>query len=252
MARTFGGSTAHQLSAAASPFTTGGPLTMACWFRGNPANSVGQGLMTLDGGAGASAVYRLTYQSNVAGDPLRAQTLNGASSSFCDTSTGVTDNDWHHAAGAWSSTNQPRVWLNGGSKGSSATTLAFPSPTVIRLGAWANAGSVIQPLDGALAWPSIWNVELSDAEIAALAAGAHPLTIRPANIVAFWPLTGSSDAGEVDIVGGYDLSETGTVGTAESPLVAIDGPIFSIYTPTAGGGATIPIFHRHYARMKAA
>ena len=43
---------------------------------------------------------------------------------------------------------------------------------------------------GDLAEAAVWNVALTDAEVAALARGIHPFLIRPDALVAYWPILG--------------------------------------------------------------
>ena len=58
---------------------------------------------------------------------------------------------------------------------------------------------------------------LTDEEIASLAAGVSPLRMRRDNLVAYWPVNGQSP--EPDVVGGLDLTITG------SPLISEEPPI---------------------------
>jgi len=56
------------------------------------------------------------------------------------------------------------------------------------IGATNTGGSVVNPVDGYVRLPAIWNDALSDSDIMLLAMGAHPRTVRPDALVAYWEL----------------------------------------------------------------
>jgi hypothetical protein len=72
-------------------------------------------------------------------------------------------------------------------------------------------------MSGAIALPSIWNIDLSDEEVAMLASGMYiPTDIRPGNLVGYWPL--HPRMGDVDLGPyGYHL-------TAYNSPTWTDGP----------------------------
>jgi hypothetical protein len=39
---------------------------------------------------------------------------------------------------------------------------------------------------------ALWNIALSDADVASLALGIHPFLVHPSALVAYWPLMGAS------------------------------------------------------------
>ena len=60
-------------------------------------------------------------------------------------------------------------------------------------------------MNGDLAHIAIWNVALTDAEIASLyngGIGLDPRYVRSANLVAYWPLIRN----DLDYIGGYNLT----------------------------------------------
>jgi hypothetical protein len=61
-------------------------------------------------------------------------------------------------------------------------------------------------------------VALTDDEAVILSLGYSPVFVRPANLVAYWPLVGRSSP-EPDIVGGYDMTLVGSPTVADHPRI---------------------------------
>ena len=80
-----------------------------------------------------------------------------------------------------------------------------------------------------------WDAALTDDEVAALAAGHSPLLIRPASLVAYWPLGGLSGDHDRDIVGGYDLTAYNSPTWADHPPVIYPSGGRVVVAPSAGG-----------------
>jgi hypothetical protein len=67
----------------------------------------------------------------------------------------------------------------------------------------------------------IWNVALSDQEVASLAGGVHPTRMRPGALVAYWPLWGDeSPAPDLHLIGGtrYPMTLSGTTKANHAPV----------------------------------
>lgn len=72
-------------------------------------------------------------------------------------------------------------------------------------------------MSGDVAHVALWNVALTDDEVASLAAGVSPLRMRRDALIAYWPVGGQSP--EPDVVGGFDLVVTnGPVQSEEPPI----------------------------------
>jgi hypothetical protein len=97
-------------------------------------------------------------------------------------------NTWQHAAGVFA-TSDRRAYLNGANKGTASINPMSDTITKESIGAFGYDGSI--PMKGYLAEASIWSAALTDAEILALAKGAHPLTIRPQSLRFYWPIIGN-------------------------------------------------------------
>jgi len=76
-------------------------------------------------------------------------------------------------------------------------------------------------VDGSIAEAAMWNVALSDGEVAELATGIRPMRVRPQNIVSYWPCVRDQD---YDIVGGYDMTPINSPTISAHPPIAYGAP----------------------------
>lgn len=194
------------------------PFTMMAWFKVDNATS-GHALVCL-GNASDSEIMRLSASGDVGGDPVMFRAANsGGSNANVTTSTGFTANTWRHACAVATSSDTVRhVYLDGAGKASTSSNIRdITSATRIAIGAQYQNGSYGADTEGKIAHVAIWNIALSDAEVASLAAGANPLAVQAANLVAYWPLT----ADLVDVVGAVTLTNGGgvTFDGADNPTV---------------------------------
>jgi len=195
------------------------PLTMACWFKVD-TDGEGHTLICL-GNAANSEIFRLGASMDVAGDPVvfRASTSGGSQSNI-NTSSGATLDTWHHACAVASNSTNRAVYLDGANKTTIATgTRTISAATLLAIGAQYQAGSFGADSNGKVAHVAIWDVALSDGEVASLAAGDNPLTIQPDHLIAYWPLT----ADLVDLVDGLTLTNGGGA-TLSGDNPAVDPP----------------------------
>ena len=215
MARSNTGSTSNYFANSAAPVTAV-PLTMVCWF--NPANvTADMNLVSIIDTNGFN-YFSLSAYGAATSDRIAADTGNGTTFPFAQSSAAYTANSWHHAAGVWTSATSRAAFLNGANKGTNSTSCTPGGLNHVNIAAYQGASSgVLGPLNGSVAEAAIWNVALSDAEIARLAEGVSPLEIRPESIVAYWSLDGL-DSPEPDWkpVSGtrYPLTMTGTMAFA--------------------------------------
>ena len=202
MARAFVGASLQYLEVAAAVLTAV-PFTMACWV--NPASTAtNESLLSL--AKSTDTVHRHDLRIN-AGGSLSAATNAGSLVIATTTGGTLSTGSWSHACGVWSANNARAVYLNGGSKG---TDTGSQTPTGMdRTGIGRLSNSTGQNyLTGTIAEAAIWNVALTDAEVALLALGVSPLLVRPGSLVAYWPLIGRFSP-EVDVRGGNSATVTG-------------------------------------------
>ncbi len=170
-------------------------------------------------------------------DAVQFNVDNGASggaSSTADVTAGV----WESYCAVEIATNSRAVYLNGGNKGTDATSSTPQAGDLdgTIIGAFFYAGAYRDFTDGQIAEVAIWNVALTDAEALVLSKGFSPLFVHPQNLVAYWPLI----RGLNDKVGGYNVTATGTVVSPHPPIIYSAAP-YIITAPAAVGDLTINV-----------
>lgn len=172
MARLFDDASSEYLKRASTPLTAP-PITLACWFYIDDSTSA-QYLMNVGTAGTQDHRFSLLVLAAAGGSLVRATTRDTVNTN-ADTSTGYTNNTWHHACAVFAAANDRRVYIDGGSKGTDATSRTPVGADAIFIGARPNPSDY---LSGRLAEAAMWDVALSDAEVAMLADGFSPLFIR--------------------------------------------------------------------------
>jgi len=232
MAIDFEASSSQYLVTGAAPHAAV-PLTMSFWFNSESTNN--QVSLWYGRGATTRAFYlQLNGSQNV-----DAVTNLGGTFAVATTSTTWGTSAWHHACGVFDAVDSRAAFLDGGGKGTDATSVTPVDINVINIGSYYG-GARSNFHDGLMADIAIWNAALSDAEVVILAAGYSPLFVRPQSLFSYWPLVGRHSPA-IDVVGGYDATWNA------SPVAAAHAPIFfaapayyqSLATSVA---AAVPIF----------
>jgi hypothetical protein len=210
---------------------------MACWVR--PVNITDQEIVMSmgDGGAGVSR-HQLRLKGNLSGDPVEAASHDGTANSSAATSTGYTAGAWHHICGIWSSDTGRTAYLDGGNSGNNTDSRVV---TLSRTTIGASAHDLSATLNADVAWAAIWDVALTAGEVVMLAAGVHPLMVRPGALISVWDLYGNNDP-ETDYISGFDLTVTNSPAKSESPRIIMPSQKFYapwITTVAAGVTATL-------------
>lgn len=217
MARRNSGSTGTYLSLGAA-VVTAAPFSVSCWVY--PENTAD--LMCPFGIARTiSSNDRDWWRFLLRGDTNdRVQwqarsDLNGQGAVWAENTTAFSANTWHHLLGVEAASNDRRVYLDGGGKGTNTGTVT-PEPTSTHafLSEYASNGFQF-PMAGRVCEIAVWNVSLNDAEAAALAAGVSPRRIRPESLQLYLPVLGL-DSPEPDYSGNNrNFSLTGTLPQAD-------------------------------------
>lgn len=191
---------ANQYLKVDSALVTTEPFTLACWFYSDDDTN-DQTLISIADKDATQPYHSLQIRGDDVDDPLRATTFDGTSAYAVSTS-GYTANTWHHACGIWAAANDRRVYIDGAGKGTSAVNKATAGHNSCAIGVSADS-TPTRYLSGRIAEAGIWNIALTDDEVAVLAKGYSPLFVRPQNLVAYYRLIQDEDQ---DCVGGYDMT----------------------------------------------
>lgn len=186
MARTFDGID-DNVNVNSTPVTAAAFTMCADFFTADTTNA--QTMAFIGDKDVGNHFWALLADGATGGDPIIAAIDQGGTQTFPQTTTGYSANTWHRACLKEVSATSHAVFIDGGSKGTTADNVAPAGADRVSAGI-RNRSSPDLPFAGRIANVTIWNIALSDAEIAILGGprGMHPLRMRPANIVLFWPL----------------------------------------------------------------
>ncbi len=232
MARTFNGSS-DKAVVTATPVSAYG-VTLALWLKPNALNTA-RGVFGLSDGTNSNRLQLNTGSGGSAGQMRAIATPGGIAVS----TLAWTDAVWTHFCAVFASTTSRACFTNGANKGTNATSGAFPTGlNSVQAGVDStNAGGFSA---GDFAELAVWNIALTDAEVALLGSTTtpiSPLLMHPESLVFYAPLlTGQSP--EVEIMKGNSFTLTGTSVAAHT---RIDHPSRHgrfRYGVTAAGGAS--------------
>jgi len=249
MARNFDGAATEILSGSwggASNVTT---LTMACWvdLDSEPAS---YGVMSVADASTTNNYHAILHSNTVTSGSIAAATFTSAgfvaSIGGFGALSGVT-----HLAGVWSGTSSRTIYADGVIGTPESSTRTPSGVDTVSIGNSADS-TPVGAMNGRAMWPCVWDIALTTAEIAQLAAGVHPYLIHPESILHFWgDMHGTGT--ETDLIGAGDLTETGTIESAETVvLLPLGGPRFVVSEIAAAGGTTPPLFYHHSHHNRAA
>jgi hypothetical protein len=233
MARLFDNAS-NQYLGNSSAIVTDEPLTIAAFVYCDDLTVNSQTVLSVANNGTFGAWY-LTM-SKFGAVPLQAFKYDDSNNQgYADTTTGMTVNTWHHACAVFTSDTSRAAFIDGGSKGTDSTNIADPSADRTGI-ACVYKSSIAGYWSGRLAEVAVWNVALSDAEVAVLAKGWCPLFIQPQNIVGYWPL-GRTDN---DLFGGYNMTPSGSPTWADHPPILYPTALYVPF-PEVAAGTTLSI-----------
>jgi len=207
-------------------------VTISAWFNpaaitANPDNIVTFGQQAV----GTSTINNFVIRMDGTTGKVAAVAANGTSPTPATSSGAVTINNWYHVTGVFTSNVSRRVVLDGvwetvpgvNPNTNDRTPGAFTDMVV---GAYSNiaSGAPSNDVEGYIAHVAVWNTVLSQAQIESLAGfngavKANPASVQFGNLVGYWPMTDSDNAG-VDVINGYNLTLAGgAVYSANNPVV---------------------------------
>ncbi len=241
MARLFDDASSQYLRGDISTIVNDVPVSMAAWIYTdiNSINQVPVGLftaavednriyMTVDSASKFSAVYH----NNVYG--------------IAATTASYSVNTWHHICGVFSAGNSRSVYMDGGSKVTNTTSITpFPSSLDRFSVGVADDSSPTAYMSGRVAEAAVWELALSDEEVAALGKGFCPLLVRPCHLTHYVSLVRDHD---LDTVGGLRLTAGNSPTVADHPRIIY--PTQPYYPRTAYPGR--PWWYYQRAAMRRA
>ncbi len=203
---------------------TATPYTMHCWF--NTDNiTTDQWVMWLGDKGEIDEMTGILTRGATGGDPVSAFSFsNAAQTSEALSTSGYSANTWHAATAVFSADNHRKIYLDGvgSAVDTTAVTILLPDRTQISGGGDFTPGAYFS---GQLAEAGIWNVALTDKEVAILAQGYSPryLTGRLPNLVLYKSLR---DLVNVPTPGHIspDMTASGTTISNHPPNI-IDPPV---------------------------
>uniref|UniRef100_A0A6M3L9I2 Putative lectin/glucanase superfamily protein n=1 Tax=viral metagenome TaxID=1070528 RepID=A0A6M3L9I2_9ZZZZ len=231
-------------------------FTVACWANSNDT-TVAQALFNIAQTGSTGNHYLLWLAGNVAGDPLRFAAIpdNGIFAA-ASTTNGYTANTWRHCCaieGYNGDAASRRVILDGNWANSGTNeTLTVPGGMNRTAVGRFDRGSSYIYMSGSIAEIAVWNLALLQGEVEALGIGrAHPLAIRPANLVLWLPMKDVTDLRS--IIGDYTFTAYNTPASAEHIGLGYPGGLGYVqYTPAAAGGSAVPAIMRYYRNRRVA
>jgi len=190
------------------------PLTIAAWFYCDDVVTwTDRSLVGIQDKDTAVDFFQLRLRTGD-NELVRARTRDSGGSAAASSTAQFGGSTWHHAAAVFSATDARAAFLDGANKGTESTDLTPANLDSVSVGRMGDS-SPDEYMSGGIFLAAIWNVALTDAEVALLAAKWAPLFVRPESLVAFWPLTDTMD--DDDWLGNFDLTAFNTPGWMAAP-----------------------------------
>ena len=192
-----------------SSVITSYPFTFSAWFN-TSNNTISSGLVnTTELPSGDWIDLGI-----IPGGIVRASSTDfGVDSDGAVSSSGAGNDEWHNACGVFAASDDRAAYLDGSSKGTTSVNIAanIGGMDEIQIGWFRAIGT--GPSPHVIAEVGVWDVALTDEEIAVLGKGFSCHYIRPQNLIHHMPLVRRS----LDLQG--DLTEAGTVLVADHPPI---------------------------------
>jgi len=209
MARTFTNNTMYMSKASA--VLTVVPMTFAAWINITTIANYPT-VIEITNGATRTDFFNL-FVDGVSGF-AKAEISHSGTTGNAISTLAVGTSAWYHVCSVFASATSRIVYVNGGNSGTDATNI---TPSGLTLTSMAG-DAVGNEFDGTFAFPAIWNVALSAADVASLATGVHPRLVHPEALVACLNLTGGNSP-EPDLVSATSWTLTGSSTVAANPRI---------------------------------
>jgi len=235
----------------------GTSFTVAAWVNTTRVYDSDAQAVFYCGKAGtATSFYMLWVGSNAAGTPLRWGSITDLGAyNIAGTANSMSANTWHHCCGIERGTDRTVVldgdWAN---KGIHGVTSIPTGKTATEIGRRDIATPDLY-MDGMIGELAVWTAAFADSgwEVSALAAGASPLAVRPAELQLYMRLQDVSMLKPILQTEGHIFTASGSPTTGAShPAISVPGGLGYVqYTPAAVGGSAVPAIMRYYRNRRA-
>jgi hypothetical protein len=212
MSRLFDDVGSTTLDSAVVPITDY-PFTIACWFKSDDI-TINQTLYEISNSSDIGNRFRLSARGDLAGDPIRFNMKDGITIRNADSTTGFSANTWTHACAVGRSATSRDVYINGGDKGSNTGAGTPTGLNGVSVGGTADLASF---MSGNIAEIAVWNIALTDAEVALLTTRISAFLMHPESLVSYCRLIGTPTE-EPDIILGFGLVDHGTTIADHPPI----------------------------------
>lgn len=183
--------------------------TLACWYRpGTVGNGTALGVGRTSGGTQYLAL-------GITGAGVTFLEVQGASTTDDALAGTLSAGAWSHICGVSASATSRTAYKDGVAGTANTTnTGAIAALSATTVGGLNVNGSRVSFADGDIAEAAVWDVALTAAEIASLAAGFSPVVIRPASLVFYAPLSlGASPEQDLRATRGLTFGAAGAAPT---------------------------------------
>lgn len=191
-------------------------FTIAAWVRDDNTTYVStERSVFWIGDSADAAQFRTLFITNSAGNPfsVKARSENGSGAEATSTATAA-QQTYIPIAGIFGSATSRDAFVSGGNKGSNTTSIIHSGDYNRTSIGGRRDSSPNRYFSGDICWVAVWDIELADAEIAALGTGTNPMRVRPLSLAGVWPLW-AMHSPEINLIGqGFQLTLTGTTASA--------------------------------------
>jgi hypothetical protein len=210
MAYSFASASSQYLTAS-SPKTER-PITIAVW--GQTTGDISG--TTLSVCAVSDGVRIQISRANSTGSRIYSFLDNGNATQQSVGATSFADDTWGHGAGFSASATNRAFFVDGSNKATGSTNItASTNYQTIGVGARHNGVSWGGFWSGKIAEIAMWEIDLTDDEIASLAKGFKPTRIRPQSLVFYAPLVRDLQ----DLKGALTITNNNSATVAVHPRV---------------------------------
>lgn len=212
------------------------PVTFSAWVKSDTLIPY-QGILSL---TNDSDEFLQIWLRDAAGNNYAAALEYATAWKRAISTTAYTADNWHHICGVFTSSTSRTIYIDGGSSSENTDSqdVNFALFDQILIGTYRTVTAAY--FSGKIACCSIWDTDLSEAQVISLAAGASPVDTASDNLVDFWPLVSDRNS----IINNNHLVEYNnpTYDSNDNPLALTNFPqrnITAIKRLIAAGNDTI-------------